>query len=131
MSWVDGNLNRMTIKNVSLMFALTCALFAADPVVDQARKKIADKKYDDAIAQLETANKAKPNAELKKALLDANMAKADAFMADPASPPREKYPTALRAYREVLKYDKSNKKAQENISTIEGIYKSMGRPVPQ
>ena len=121
----------MTIKNASLMLALSCAMFAADPAVDQARKKIAEKKYDEAIVQLETANKTKPSEELKKTLIDANMAKADFFMNDPGAAPRVKYPTALHAYREVLKYDKTNKKAQENISTIEGIYKSMGRPVPQ
>ena len=121
----------MINKTISLVFVLSCALLASDSVVEQARKKVAEKKYDEAIAQLDTANKAKPTAELKKALVDANMAKADSFMNDPASPPRVKYPTALRAYREVLKYDKTNKKAQENIATIEGIYKSMGRPVPQ
>ncbi len=124
-------LDVMTLKHVSLIFALSFSLLAADSVVEQARKKVAEKKYDEAISQLETANKAKPAADLKKALADANMAKADAFMNDPAAPPRVKYTTALRSYREVLKYDKTNKKAQENISTIEGIYKSMGRPIPQ
>ena len=124
-------LELMILKHLFLIFALSFSLLAADSAVEQARKKAAEKKYDEAIAQLETANKAKPTAELKKALVDANMAKADAFMADNAAPPRVKYTTALRAYREVLKYDKTNKKAQENISTIEGIYKSMGRPVPQ
>ncbi len=121
----------MPWKKASLIIALSCALFGADAVVEQARKKVAEKKYDEAIAQLETANKAKPSVELKKALADANMAKADNFMNDPALPPRAKYTGALRAYREVLKYDKTNKKAQDNITTIEGIYKSMGRPIPQ
>ena len=121
----------MTLKHVSLIFAFSLTMLAADSVVDQARKKISEKKYDEAIAQLETANKTKPTPELKKALVDANMAKADAFMNDASAPPRVKYTTALRAYREVLKYDKTNKKAQENIATIEGIYKSMGRPIPQ
>ena len=46
-------------------------------------------------------------------------------------PPRTKYPGALKAYRQVLQYDKTNTKAQSQIATIEGIYKSMGRPVPQ
>jgi tetratricopeptide (TPR) repeat protein len=121
----------MNLKHISVLFALTFSLLAADSVIEQAHKKVAEKKYDEAILQLETANKAKPTADLKKALVDANMAKADAFMNDASAPPRVKYTTALRAYREVLKYDKTNKKAQENISTIEGIYKSMGRPVPQ
>jgi hypothetical protein len=52
-------------------------------------------------------------------------------MYNDALPPRQKYPTALRAYREVLKHDKDNAKARKGIATIEGIYKSMGRPVPQ
>jgi tetratricopeptide (TPR) repeat protein len=121
----------MPLKKASILLFLAFSLLAADPAIDQARKKVAEKKFDEAITQLESANKAKPSVELKKALADANMAKADNFMADPALPPRTKYVGALKAYREVLKYDKSNKKAQDNINTIEGIYKSMGRPVPQ
>ena len=121
----------MTLRNLVLGITLSAALFAANPVVEQARKKVAEKKYDEAITQLEGAYKAKPDAELKKALVDANMAKADSFMNDDAVAPRVKYPTALRAYREVVKYDKDNAKAKSNIATIEGIYKSMGRPAPQ
>jgi tetratricopeptide (TPR) repeat protein len=118
-------------RSTLMALAFACALFAADPAVEQAKKKITDKKYDEAITQLEGAYKAKQSPEVKKALADANMAKGDAFMNDESVPPRVKYPTALRAYREVLKYEKDNKKAQSQIATIEGIYKSMGRPVPQ
>ena len=122
----------MTIRKLILGAAIASALLAADPAVEQARKKVADKKFDEAIAQLEGAYKAKPGAaDVKKALADAHLAKGDFFMNDPATPPRVKYPTALRAYREVLKYDKENGKAKQGISTIEGIYKSMGRPIPQ
>jgi hypothetical protein len=121
----------MNIRNVILGITIVSALFAADPAVEQARKKIADKKWDEAILQLEGANKTKPSPEVKKALIDAHLAKADFFMNDQATPPRVKYPTALRNYRDVLKYDKDNAKAKQNIATIEGIYKSMGRPVPQ
>ena len=116
--------------SIVLVIALTGALMAADAVAE-ARKKVADKKYDEAIAQLEAEHKTKPRAEVKKALAETYLAKADSFMYNDALPPRTKYPTALRAYREVLKYDKDNKKAQQGIATIEGIYKSMGRPVPQ
>jgi len=104
---------------------------AADSAVEQARKNISAKKYDEAITQLEAAYKTKPSPDVKKALADAYLAKADSFMTDDSVPPRVKYPTALRSYREVLKYDKDNKRAQEGISTIENIYKSMGRPIPQ
>jgi tetratricopeptide (TPR) repeat protein len=113
-----------------LSVVMAVSLLAADVVAD-ARKKLAEKKYDEAIAQLETAYKAKPAPDVKKALAEANLAKADSFMSNDAAPPRVKYPTALKAYREVLKYDKDNSKAKQNIATIEGIYKSMGRPVPQ
>ena len=118
-------------RPLTLTLALTASLLAANPAVEQARKKIADKKYDEAIAQLESASKGKPQPEVTKALVDAHLAKADSFMYNDAVPPRVKYPTALRAYREALKLDKSNKKAQQGVDTIEGIYKSMGRPVPQ
>jgi tetratricopeptide (TPR) repeat protein len=114
------------------VFLLGALLYAADPAVEQARKKIADKKYDEAISSLEAAHKAKPKSvEVQKALGDAYVAKADSFMYNDALPPRQKYPTALKAYRQALAYDSDNKKAKEGVSTIEGIYKSMGRPVPQ
>jgi hypothetical protein len=106
-------------------------MLAADSAVVQARKKIADKKYDEAITQLETAYKGKPQPDVKKALGEAYLAKADSMMSDESLSPRTKYPGALRAYREVLKYDKENKKAQQGIATIEGVYKSMNRPIPQ
>jgi tetratricopeptide (TPR) repeat protein len=118
--------------SLALAGALTAALFAAEPVVTQAKKQIADKKYDEAITSLEAASKANPKSvEIKNTLVEALLAKADSVMADDAAPPRTKYPTALRAYRQVLTVDKDNKKAQTNIATIEGIYKSMGRPIPQ
>ena len=101
---------------------------AADAVAD-AKKKVADKKYDEAIAQLETEYKSKPNAEVKKALAETHSPK-DSFMYNESLPPRAGHPVALRSYRDVLKYDKENKKAQQGIATIED-YKSMGRPVPQ
>ncbi|HYP13169.1 MAG TPA: hypothetical protein VEQ63_04535 [Bryobacteraceae bacterium] len=107
------------------------SLAAADPAVDQAKKMIGDKKYDEAITQLEAAHKKKATPELKKTLVEAYLAKGDSYMYNDALPPRAKYPTALRSYREVLKYDKENKKAKEGVSTIEGIYKSMNRPVPE
>ena len=113
-----------------LLGALAIGLYGADAVAS-AKKLIADKKYDEAITQLETSYKAKPQPEVKKLLVEANMAKADSFMSNDAVPPRVKYPTALRAYREVLKYEPGDKKAKDNIANIEGIYKQMGRPVPQ
>lgn len=121
----------MRFTKCVLLGTLAISLFAANAVVDQAKKLIAEKKYDEAISQLETALKAKPQPDVKKTLVEAYLAKGDSFMYNDAVPPRVKYPTALKAYREVLKLDSANKKASENIATIEGIYKSMGRPVPR
>lgn len=122
----------MTFTRPALLLAVAAALIAAEPVVTQAKKQIADKKYDEAITALEAAGKSNPkSAEIKATLVDALLAKADSVMYDDAAPPRTKYPTALRTYRQVLTVDKDNKKAQSNIATIEGIYKSMGRPIPQ
>lgn len=123
----------MNLTRPALVLALAGALFAAEPaVVTQAKKQIAEKQYDAAITSLEAASKGNPkSAEIKATLADALLAKADSIMYDNSLPPRTKYPEALRTYRKVLTWDKDNKKAQSNIATIEGIYKSMGRPIPQ
>jgi len=117
----------------ALVLSVAGVLLAADSaVVAAAKKQIAAKQYDAAIASLEKAGKDNPkSAEIKATLADALLAKADSIMYDDSLPPRTKYPDALRTYRHVLTVDKDNKKAQANIATIEGIYKSMGRPIPQ
>ena len=116
------------VRRFSLVFAVAASLLAAEAAVEQARKKISEKKFDEAYTALEEG-RAKTKAP--KDYASAYLAVGDGFMYNDALPPRMKYPTALRAYRDVLKYDKENKKARTGIDTIEGIYKSMGRPVPQ
>ena len=120
------------MRNVIATLAMASIMAAADAAVEQARKKIAEKKFDEAISSLESEHKAKPkSAEVQKALAEAYVGKADSFMYNESLPPRQKYPQALRAYRQAMTVDKENKKAKEGVATIEGIYKSMGRPVPQ
>jgi tetratricopeptide (TPR) repeat protein len=122
----------MQLRKIALMLAFAGALIAADATVDKAKKQIAAKQYDEAIAGLEASYKSNPkSAEVKKTLAEAYLAKGDSMMYNESLPPRMKYPGALKAYRQVLVYDKENKKAQSGINTIEGIYKSMGRPIPQ
>jgi tetratricopeptide (TPR) repeat protein len=108
--------------------ALTLSLALAGPVED-AQKLIKDGKYDEAIALLEKANTKQP--ATVQALAQAHMAKADYFMNNDQLPPARRYTTALREYRKVLEYDKTNKKAQDNVKMIEDIYKSMGREIPK
>lgn len=112
--------------------ALSLALLSAADSVAAAKKLIASKKYEEAVQELKIAQKATPkSAEVQKLLIEAGMGAGDALMTNPNLPPMRKYPAALRHYREVVKLDPKNKRAMDNIALIEGIYKQMGRPVPQ
>ena len=64
----------------------------------------------------------------KKAAADAYLARANVYWS--AGQPRL-YKYALADFRQVLKYDPDNDEARQKIDTIEGIYKSMGRPIPE
>jgi len=106
------------------------------PAVAQKSAADLDKKEKAMLAQLEKkyttakADYAKKPAT-KPAYIKATLAYADAVLVSPALGPREKYPKSLRLYREVRSVDPSNKSAKSNIDLIEGIYKSMGRPIPK
>lgn len=122
------------LRKFILTSALASCLLALEPkVVTEARAMTKAGKHPEAVAALEGALKTSPKdaVAIKTALADANMALGDFNMFNEQMPPFRKYPAALRAYRQVLTYDKANKKAATNIKTIEDIYKSMGRPVPQ
>ena len=68
---------------------------------------------------------------IAKALATAHLAKADYFMANPTELPMRKYPVALREYRKVVVYDKTNRRAQDSVRMIEDIYRRMGREIPK
>lgn len=74
--------------------------------------------------------KAPKDAAMKKAYIGSTIKLADAVLVSPALAPRAKYPKALKHYREVRKVDPKNAHAKQQIDLIEGIYKSMGRPIP-
>ena len=121
------------LRKFILTSALAGSLLALEPkVVTEAKVMTKAGKHPEAVAALEGALKTSPKdtVAIKAALADANMALGDFNMFNEQMPPFRKYPAALRAYRQVLVYDKANKKAAANIKTIEDIYKSMGRPVP-
>ena len=108
------------------------SLFAFDAVTDAAKKKVADGKYEDAIADLDAAYKKNPkSAEVKKALAGAHFAQGNTLMNNAQMPPMRKYPASLRSFRKTLEFDPNHVEAKANIKMIEDIYKSMGRPVPQ
>lgn len=120
-------------KTIATFLCAGGLLLAADAaLLKQAQTKLNDKKYDEALALLEPAYKKTPNdAALAKAMADAHLKYGDFYLNNGQLPPFQKYPNALRQYRAVLAIDKNNKAAKDNIALIEGIYKSMGRPVPQ
>lgn len=66
----------------------------------------------------------------KKVLAVAYAARGTFRMNDDKAGPRVKYRAALDDYRTALKADPANAEAKTNKEQIEGIYKSMGRPVP-
>lgn len=75
--------------------------------------------------------KKKDDAGAKKEYVDATVAFATATMMAESLPPRQKYPDALRLYREALEVDPKNDIALENKKMIEDIYKSMSKPIPE
>jgi tetratricopeptide (TPR) repeat protein len=111
----------------------SCLLLALDPKLQKAvEAKINDKKFDEAIAMLDAAHKQTPkDAGLVGALANAHLKFGDSYMYNDQLPPRQKYPNALREYRIVLEYDKTNAAARKNVAMIENIYNSMGRPIPK
>ena len=107
-------------------------MLAANQKVTEAKAKVKEGKFEEAITILDAAHKANAkDAEVKAALAETHLKYGDFFMYNEQLPPMRKYPSALKQYRAVLTYDAANKDAKQKIATIEGIYKSMGRPIPQ
>lgn len=110
----------------------TAMMAIAADAVAEAKKLTKEGKHEEAIAALEAEMKKAPkNAALKPALSDAHTAYGESLMFNKDLPPFRKYPGALRQFRKAVEYDPKNQKAKAQIATIEGIYKSMGRPIPQ
>jgi tetratricopeptide (TPR) repeat protein len=121
----------MICRRIALL-ALPLLLWAASPEVEKAKKLTGEGKHEEAITLLQTyAGKKPAPADAKKALSEAHTAYGEALMFNKDMPPFRKYPAALKQFRAAVAQDANAKKAKEHIDTIEGIYKSMGRPVPQ
>ena len=116
-----------------LIVALAAGLAAAaNAKLDQANAKIKEGKYEEGIALLDAEAKAKPkDADVKKALAAAHFEYGNWYMNNQQLPPFRKYPAALKEFRTTVSLDPNHAKAKENVSMIEGIYKSMGREVPK
>jgi tetratricopeptide (TPR) repeat protein len=79
-------------------------------------------------AASERARGANASAADKKAAAEAYVARGNVYWS--AGQPRL-YKYALADFKKVLTYDPDNAEAKEKIDTIVGIYRSMGRPVPE
>ncbi|MCW5935881.1 MAG: hypothetical protein KIT11_01055 [Fimbriimonadaceae bacterium] len=101
---------------------------AASIQADKKKLEALDKKYTAAKAAY---GKRKDDAAARKAYVSATNDYGDAVLVAKSLTPKDKYPKALRLYREVLTVDPKNKHALENKKLIEDIYRSMNRPIPK
>lgn len=97
----------------------------------EALKDAPKQPNDEKVAELRKRYEENPNdGAVKAAYADAVFQNAQFYMYSSPLPPNQKYPKALAMYREVLRLDPSNEAAKQSIETIEAIYRSLNRPVP-
>jgi len=125
------------MKTRTRLLSLALLTAAATLVVAQGGQKVSPERakldklgkvYREAKAK---STKAPKDAKLKTAYIQATVSFGTATMNSPILAPKEKYPSALRLYREALKLDPKNKEALANKKTIEDIYRSLGREIPK
>jgi len=89
------------------------------------------KKLQSSVDSANAAYKSKPSSATKKKLVDLTVDLASKTMDCTDLTPHEKYPAALRLYRQALSLDPSNPDANAAADTIVKIYHQMGMPVPK
>lgn len=126
----------MLHRTVLVVAAIALAAFSvAQPMAtgsDLKKEQATLAKYKKEMQAAKAAFDKNPkDAKAKKLYVDRTVRLGTATMVSPALTPREKYPAALKLYKEALKLDPKNKEAKNNSEMIVEIYKSMGRPVPK
>jgi hypothetical protein len=100
--------------------------------IADAGKAIDAGEFEKGVALLDALGKDNPgDPAVKKARVDGYMKYANHLMFASNLPPKQKYSTALKMYRNVVALDPTNEEAKKNAGMIEGIYTQMGRPIPQ
>lgn len=120
-------MNLMVFALAVVMPTLQESKIQAAVRIGEQELALSRKRYDQAKQSYEKNRTDANKRELIKATLDHG----NTMMNSPVLPPMEKYPGSLRLFREVLALDATNSAAQENIALIEGIYESLGRPIPE
>ncbi len=83
-------------------------------------------------ADAKAAHEAAPtDTALTSAFVESTVKLGTAYMTAPDLGPKDKYPAALRYYREALALNPTHEDALKNAKMIEEIYQSMGRPIPE
>ncbi len=111
-----------------LLGANLCFAQGKTPTETQKQLQKVTKAYETAKAQYKKKPK---DQKLKATYVKATVTLGTMTMNSPDLGPKDKYPGALRLYREALALDPKNKEALANKKMIEDIYKSMGRPIPK
>ena len=109
--------------------AFACAQGKTYPLAGEKKQLVSlEKTYKSAKAK----SRRKPtDTTLKAAYSSATSAYGFAVMsAQSIKVPRERYVKALRLFREALVANPKNEEAKKNKDLIEGIYKQMGKPIP-
>jgi tetratricopeptide (TPR) repeat protein len=124
----------MKVLSVALALAACLAITAAAGQKERkavSKTKVEIAKYEKQLASARAAHLKNPKDPKAKAkFVEMSLQLAFDCMQSPELTPREKYPKALKHYREVLKIEPKNKEALEWKKLIEQIYKDMGRPIP-
>jgi hypothetical protein len=99
--------------------------------IGEANKSIAAGDFEKGIALLEVLGKEAPaDTAVIHARVEGYMKYATFLMYESPLAPKQKYSTALKMYRSAVKLDPTNDVAKKNIAVIEGIYRQLGRPIP-
>ena len=120
-----------------LLFIMLIFVGCAEKKVDvaqltKANELVAAGNFEQGVATLDELAKTSPNDDaLKQARIEGHLIFERYFMFNDSLPPKQKYGPALKEYRAVVAIDPKNSDAQNSIALIEGIYKEMGRPIPQ
>jgi tetratricopeptide (TPR) repeat protein len=119
----------IVLAAISLVCFAAFAAQANRPTIAKNKTEIA-KLEKSQLAAKAAFKKAPKNNAAKSKYVDLSLQLAHDAMYLPEYSPKEKYPKALKLYREVLKVEPKNREAVQWKKTLEDIYRSMNRPIP-